>query len=120
MRRVTLLLLLGCLPAIAGCPAAPVAVGVVAVGGGLTLGKVTAVIVAGTLVLEFVEKAYDVDRARLRRDKAQLELDLLKDGERKTEVIQLTPEQATAIAKNGYYVLRWPDGSERKVSVAVE
>ncbi len=107
MRKVMLLLLV-CLPAIAGCPR------------GITVGQVTAVIVAGTVVLHFVERAYDVDRARLRRDKAQLELELLKDGSRKTEIFQLTEEQAAAIAEKGYYILRKPDGPEQKVLVEVD
>jgi hypothetical protein len=119
MRKM--LLLLGCLPAIVGCPAAPVAVGVVAgLGGGYTLGQVTAVIVAGTVVLQFVEKAYDVDRARLRRDKAQLEVDMFKDGSRKTEIIQLTFEQAAAIEDKGYYLMKKPDGSEQQVPVKLD
>jgi hypothetical protein len=121
MRKVTLLLLLlGLLPMIVGCPAAPVAVGVGAAAGAATIKQVTALIVAGTVVLAFVEKAYDVDRARLLRDKAQLELDLVKEGKRTTEVILLTPEQADAILKMGYFTIEAPDGSKRNVSVEVE
>lgn len=119
MRKI--FLLLSCLPSIIGCPAAPAVVGVVAgTAGGITLGKVTTTVAAGVVILHFVEKAYKVDRARLLRDKAQLELDLTKNGVKKTEIIQLTPEQVEIIAKKGYYIMKMPNGSEQKVSVNLD
>lgn len=54
------------------------------------------------------------------RDKALLELDLLKEGNRKTEVIPLTQEQAAVIAEKGDCIMKRPDGAEHQAPVDVE
>jgi hypothetical protein len=100
------------------------AVGVCALGGLITTSQFTSAvvwtIVAGTAVLRFIEAAFDVETARLDKEKKVIELEGVKNGRRKTETVQLSIQMATAIEEKGYFIIKKPDGTEQQVQVKVD
>jgi hypothetical protein len=71
-------------------------------------------------VLRFIEAAYDVETARLDKKKKEIELEVVKNGRRKTETVQLSIQMATAIEEKGYFIIKKPDGTEQQVQVKVD
>jgi hypothetical protein len=100
------------------------ALGVCALGGLITTSQLTSAvvwtIVAGTAVLRFIEAAYDVETARLDKKKKEIELEVVKNGRRKTETVRLSIQMATAIEEKGYFIIKKPDGTEQQVQVKVD